>query len=239
MAMLVVEDDSAAPATDNGPLAAHAALRRHVPGLRRGSAGRDLCARFAWDHGRRGHHPPWRGAWRAQDTVRARDAVRSRCRILPNLPIPPNVPPAVVHVMQSSAGQEFLRLVETQQRVDELHQLEIESAIALGIMAILSALLGWLVAGRVLRPLRTITTAAATDLGGQPPSPARPARPTRRAQDTGGHDRRAARASGGGFRVSATICRQRFTRVAHPAHHDAHRTGRRDRQAAPVRRSRS
>jgi signal transduction histidine kinase len=77
----------------------------------------------------------------------------------PNLPTPPHVPAAVVRVMQSSAGQEFLRLVETQQRVDELHQLEIESASALGIMAMLSALLGWFVAGRVLRPLRTITAA--------------------------------------------------------------------------------
>jgi signal transduction histidine kinase len=76
----------------------------------------------------------------------------------PDLPVPPNVPAAVVRIMQSSAGQEFLRLLETQQRVNELHQLEIESAVALGIMAILSALLGWVVAGRVLRPLRTITT---------------------------------------------------------------------------------
>ncbi len=72
----------------------------------------------------------------------------------------PNVPPPVQRVIESSAGQQFLRLVETQQQVNELHQLEIESAIALGIMAILSGLLGWLVAGRVLRPLRTITAAA-------------------------------------------------------------------------------
>ncbi len=78
----------------------------------------------------------------------------------PNLPIPPNLPAAVVRLMESSTGQEFLRLVETQQRVDELHQLEIESAIALGIMTVLSALLGWFVAGRVLRPLRTITATA-------------------------------------------------------------------------------
>lgn len=63
----------------------------------------------------------------------------------------------MLRVLESSAGQEFLRLVETQQRVEELHQLEIESAIALGIMAILSGLLGWVAAGRVLRPLRTIT----------------------------------------------------------------------------------
>lgn len=69
----------------------------------------------------------------------------------------PKTPPRVLRVLESSAGQEFLRLVETQQRVEELHQLEIESAIALGIMAILSGLLGWVAAGRVLRPLRTIT----------------------------------------------------------------------------------
>jgi signal transduction histidine kinase len=72
----------------------------------------------------------------------------------------PTVPPAVLHIMQSPAGQEFLRLAETQQQVTELHQLEIESAIALGIMAILSGLLGRVVAGRVLRPLRTITATA-------------------------------------------------------------------------------
>ena len=72
----------------------------------------------------------------------------------------PTVPSAVLRVMESSAGQEFLRLAETQQQVTELHQLEIESAIALGIMAILSGLLGWVVAGRVLSPLRTITATA-------------------------------------------------------------------------------
>ncbi|HEY4830612.1 MAG TPA: ATP-binding protein [Solirubrobacteraceae bacterium] len=72
----------------------------------------------------------------------------------------PSVPPAVERVVESSAGQQFLRLVETQQQVNELHQLEIESAIALGITTILSGLLGWLVAGRVLRPLRMITAAA-------------------------------------------------------------------------------
>lgn len=41
-----------------------------------------------------------------------------------------------------------------------LHQLLLQSGIALGIMAVVSIWLGWLVAGRVLRPLRTITNAA-------------------------------------------------------------------------------
>jgi signal transduction histidine kinase len=46
------------------------------------------------------------------------------------------------------------------QRSSELNQLLEESGIALAIMTVVSVALGWLVAGRVLRPLRTITTAA-------------------------------------------------------------------------------
>jgi signal transduction histidine kinase len=45
-------------------------------------------------------------------------------------------------------------------RTDELRQLIIDSGIALAIMAAASTGLGWVVAGRVLQPLRTITTAA-------------------------------------------------------------------------------
>jgi signal transduction histidine kinase len=96
----------------------------------------------------------------------ARAALPPRSAAGPPIRLPPadlnmpSVPAGVLRVMTSSAGQEFLALVETQQQVSELHQLEIESAIALGIMAIISGLLGWVVAGRVLRPLRTITAAA-------------------------------------------------------------------------------
>lgn len=43
------------------------------------------------------------------------------------------------------------------QRADVLSGLLVESAVALGIMAVVSLLLGWLVAGRVLRPLRTMS----------------------------------------------------------------------------------
>jgi signal transduction histidine kinase len=46
------------------------------------------------------------------------------------------------------------------QKVTELNQLLIESGIALAIMTVAAAGLGWLMAGRVLRPLRTITAAA-------------------------------------------------------------------------------
>jgi signal transduction histidine kinase len=52
-----------------------------------------------------------------------------------------------------------------------LNQLLAESAIALGVMAVVSAALGWLMAGRVLRPLRAMTAAAraisADDLSGR------------------------------------------------------------------------
>jgi signal transduction histidine kinase len=41
----------------------------------------------------------------------------------------------------------------------DLHQLVVPSAIALAIMAVVSTGLGWLVAGRMLRPLRTMTAA--------------------------------------------------------------------------------
>jgi signal transduction histidine kinase len=52
-----------------------------------------------------------------------------------------------------------------------LNHLLADSAIALGIMTVVSAALGWLVAGRVLRPLRAMTAAAraisADDLSGR------------------------------------------------------------------------
>jgi signal transduction histidine kinase len=52
-----------------------------------------------------------------------------------------------------------------------LNQLLAESAIALGVMTVVSVVLGWLVAGRVLRPLRAMTAAAraisADDLSGR------------------------------------------------------------------------
>ncbi|HEU5371955.1 MAG TPA: ATP-binding protein [Gaiellaceae bacterium] len=46
------------------------------------------------------------------------------------------------------------------QSVAALHELLVDSGIALAIMAVLSIWLGWLIAGRALRPLRAITSAA-------------------------------------------------------------------------------
>jgi signal transduction histidine kinase len=83
--------------------------------------------------------------------------------------------PAIERILRSRAGELLLseiaraqrsldlhnELVTNEavsaQRISDLHRLELRSAIALAIMAVISGLLGWLVAGRVLRPLRTIT----------------------------------------------------------------------------------
>jgi HAMP domain-containing protein len=45
------------------------------------------------------------------------------------------------------------------QRAADLHQLLIQSGIALAIMAVAAMALGWLMAGRTLRPLRAMTAA--------------------------------------------------------------------------------
>jgi len=58
--------------------------------------------------------------------------------------------------MSSRQAHGFAQIVNSQQAAD-LHQLFVYSWLALAIMAVASAALGWIVAGRVLRPLRTIT----------------------------------------------------------------------------------
>ncbi|MGH3286093.1 MAG: sensor histidine kinase, partial [Streptosporangiaceae bacterium] len=50
--------------------------------------------------------------------------------------------------------------IQAAQRAADSHQLVVNSAIALGIAAVLALLAGWLVAGRMLRPIRTITRTA-------------------------------------------------------------------------------
>jgi signal transduction histidine kinase len=72
----------------------------------------------------------------------------------------PVIPLKLQRFFRSRAGRTAVDYVGNQQRVADLHQLEEESAIALAIMALISGVLGWLVAGRVLRPLRTITATA-------------------------------------------------------------------------------
>ncbi len=50
--------------------------------------------------------------------------------------------------------------VQAAQRAADSHQLLVNSGIALAIVAVLALLSGWLVAGRMLRPIRTITRTA-------------------------------------------------------------------------------
>jgi len=52
------------------------------------------------------------------------------------------------------------RAVEAAQRATDAHQLLVDAGIALAIVAVIALLAGWLIAGRVLRPIRTITRTA-------------------------------------------------------------------------------
>jgi signal transduction histidine kinase len=87
------------------------------------------------------------------------------------VPLPGSVPaalgPQVLTPPATSHGQLIARGLDDQvqqclasQQAVEMNKLLTESGIALAIMTVVSAGLGWLVAGRVLRPLRTITSTA-------------------------------------------------------------------------------
>lgn len=69
---------------------------------------------------------------------------------LPGQQLPPPEPPVIDSHLEAQLDR---------QRAEDLRQLLIGSAIALAIMAIVSMVLGWLMAGRVLRPLGTMTAA--------------------------------------------------------------------------------
>jgi signal transduction histidine kinase len=60
---------------------------------------------------------------------------------------------------QSDALARQQEALAVHQHAHEMHQLLVQSGVALLLMTAVSILLGWLVAGRVLRPLRTITAA--------------------------------------------------------------------------------
>src|SRR4051812_9085137 len=76
----------------------------------------------------------------------------------------PTGPPALKEALANPDVARYVRHVGEQQyaralslHADDLHQLLVRSGIALAIMTVVSIALGWLVAGRVLRPLRTMT----------------------------------------------------------------------------------
>jgi signal transduction histidine kinase len=61
---------------------------------------------------------------------------------------------------QMEAQSKELERLARKQHNDMLHQLLTQSGIALGVTTVVSMALGWVMAGRALRPLRTITSAA-------------------------------------------------------------------------------
>jgi signal transduction histidine kinase len=69
-------------------------------------------------------------------------------------------PGASVPTSQLARCAALARQTLARQQADMMNDLLIQSGVALAIMAVTSIGLGWLIAGRVLRPLRTITTAA-------------------------------------------------------------------------------
>jgi signal transduction histidine kinase len=69
------------------------------------------------------------------------------------------LPGPIQKLLKTASGRSAIFTVGSVQRISDLHQLVIESSIALAIMSIISGALGWVVAGRVLAPLRTMTAA--------------------------------------------------------------------------------
>jgi signal transduction histidine kinase len=72
---------------------------------------------------------------------------------------PLRVPPALGSPVQRQVRAHLTDAL-TQQRADALHELLRQSSEALGIVSVIAVALGWIMAGRVLRPLRDITATA-------------------------------------------------------------------------------
>ncbi len=88
--------------------------------------------------------------------------VKGRSRGVAPAPNPGAHPSAsqLEELLRARPAQAPIATLVSHQHVADLHELLTMSLIALAIMAAASMGLGWLIAGRVLRPLRTITTAA-------------------------------------------------------------------------------
>ncbi len=67
---------------------------------------------------------------------------------------------AARQVAQAVHQVEQAGTAQAAQRASDSHQLLVDSGIALAAVAVFAVLVGWLVAGRMLRPIRTITRAA-------------------------------------------------------------------------------
>ena len=141
--------------------------------------------------------------------------------------------PALTPPVGGFVTKQDLAAQAAHQSTAALHQLLLDSGIALAIMTVVSIWLGWLVAGRALRPLADDHQRRARHLGEQSPRAARARRARRRAHPARGHLRRPARPARGGVRRAATVRRQRVARAAHPA--DARAGTRRGRARRPER----
>ncbi len=93
------------------------------------------------------------GLWQGRSSV----AVSSRAVAVPRSAFGGTLPaqPSPAHAVPVPA---HLALPQVVQHTSDLHQLLIAAALALALVAAFSVLLGWLVAGRFLAPLRAITT---------------------------------------------------------------------------------
>jgi signal transduction histidine kinase len=78
------------------------------------------------------------------------DDVPALAQPVDGIPAPPLPPDA----------EEVVRGLVVEQHDESMRELLVQSAVALAVMTVLSIGLGWFVAGRVLRPLRTITSTA-------------------------------------------------------------------------------
>jgi signal transduction histidine kinase len=96
---------------------------------------------------------PWPGIYRGPTTLRQLQALQQLHQ--------PGNPPASVPTLKRELQAQLAHAVAlADQHAAELHQLLAGSAVALVVMAVASVVLGWALAGRVLRPLRKMTTAA-------------------------------------------------------------------------------
>ena len=84
--------------------------------------------------------------------------VLSHLGIKSPLPVPPVGNP--LEFGPGSAAESVAAAYRAQLRSQALDQLLVEYLLALGVMTIVSAVAGWLLAGRALRPLRQITATA-------------------------------------------------------------------------------
>ena len=92
------------------------------------------------------------------DPAQVRAEVARRLGVEPNALRP--VPPAPSGSSPRAARRQLVREVQREITNENLHRMLVESGIALGALAVGSVGIGWVVAGRMLAPLHTITTTA-------------------------------------------------------------------------------